>query len=279
MTFPCGYYFIATGDRYINELRQAVALLRKVTPLPIVAAVDRPCDFHLDHVIRIEDPSFSFWDKVNYIDRAPLDKAVYLDTDLSVFNSIDELFDLLPRVQIAASLEASLGLGAASGGTGVPDAFPELSTGLMAFHNGDPAVQAFLREWKLCYLDLRERLNIRADQPSFRRVLFDSPLRFSVIPNEFHLIPENFTRVNGTQLRAIHKHSFEVAAALYRDFSAFGGYRAFINGIGVVRNPYQMSVLEVLRFHARVSRVVAFVALWKCAIAAKQRLRPARARS
>jgi hypothetical protein len=255
-----GYFYIVTGKKYRDEMLVSFQQLRQHTKLPICIASDEKPAIECDHFIHITDPKFTYQDKVLNLDRTPFDETIYVDSDISFFHCPDDIFDGLGGADLLASHEASLGLGPVSQKANIPNAFPEVSSGLIAYRKSD-AVMEMLKNWRAEYDSLYARHGIKADQPSFRRALFHTNIKFSILPPEYHYIPANFTRLVGPKVYCIHNHSFDFARKLGNTVNTrpMGDYSAYVDGLGVFRNPYAMQFKEVLNFNARCLRLLPYL--------------------
>ena len=56
-----------------------------------------------EQVITIEDPQYSYVDKVNAMPLSPYNRTLFLDTDTYVYASLEHLFVLLDRFELAAA--------------------------------------------------------------------------------------------------------------------------------------------------------------------------------
>jgi hypothetical protein len=130
-----GYLFIVTGEKYLNELKVSLPQLRKFSSLPICVASDIQLDLEYDYFININNPQYSYFDKVKYIGFSPFRKTIFLDSDISFFYCPDEIFDGLDGVDLMVSHEAGLGFNKISEKAMIPNVFPELSSGMIVFKN------------------------------------------------------------------------------------------------------------------------------------------------
>ena len=111
---------------------------------------------------------------------SPFDRTLFLDVDTYAAGDLSELFTLLDAFDVAAAqapISVSFPL------DGVPDAFPELNTGVIAFRRADN-VTRFLQAW-LAEYD-RWRRTRRISPPSVGGLL-DEGVRLAVLPPEFNL--------------------------------------------------------------------------------------------
>jgi hypothetical protein len=152
-----------------------------------------------------------------------------------------------------ASFEAGMGFNEKSQKAMIPSAFPELSSGMIVFNNNQK-VQDLFHLWEKEYLFLDEKYGIKEDQPALRRALFKSEVKFCVLPPEVHCIPAIFTRVVGKNVICVHNHSFERARQIGSMINnrKYADCCAYVDGFGVMRNPYTMDFFESIQFFLRV---------------------------
>ena len=265
-----GYLFIVTGQTYHDELKRSFPQLRRLTDLPICIASEKKLDLDCDFYVHIENPSFSYFDKVDNLDKTPFKETVYLDSDISFFHRLDEILDGLGGADLLASHEASLGLGPFNLKVSIPDAFPELSSGLIVYRKND-AFARLVECWRNEYRQLFSLHGIKHNQPSFRRALFKTDIKFSVLPPEYHFIPANFTRAVGSKIFCVHNHDFERARQIGNDLNArpVGEYSGYVDGLGVFRTPYAMGLGELIRFTWRTFRLLSYLLLRSVYISVK----------
>jgi hypothetical protein len=117
---------------------------------------------------------------------------VYLDTDTHVVAPLDEVFQLLDHFDVAGH---QLFEGHDSPVDGVPDAFPEIQGGVLAFRRST-AVASFFERWQQLYDTFRapDRPDRDAyanitDQKSLRLAVFQSDLRLAVLGPEYNFTP------------------------------------------------------------------------------------------
>jgi Methyltransferase domain len=205
-------FFVATGERCRREAAEAIGCLRESNPgLAVTVFTDDAAGVGLSGVtaVELEQPRFSLADKLDGFLRAPYARNLFLDTDAFVVGDTGPLFRLLDRFDVAASH--------AHGHSGarfhdyespeLPETFPQLNTGVVAFRR-TAAVSAMLRRW----LELYEaNPHHRHDQPSFRQALYESGLSSHVLPPEWNLL------VGGAYLSGpvgiVHGHGLTAVAA------------------------------------------------------------------
>ncbi len=179
-----GVLYVALGRRYLEAAQVSARSVRSVTPrAPIAIATDEPSPTGFDAVVPLAE-SDGYRAKVLGMLASPFDKTLFLDADTYAAADVAEPFQLLDAFDLAAAHapnRVTLPL------DDVPDAFPELNTGVVAFRR-NTTVERFLRAWleeydRLIPLQPRSR-----DQPAFRRTLYAATdVRFTVLPTEFNV--------------------------------------------------------------------------------------------
>ena len=184
-----GFFYVATGKAFLAETLKSVRSLRKYHPdsqvtLYTEALEDVP-DGLFDQVIILSDPVYSFRDKVLPIMEPPYDKNVFLDTDTLLMENVEELFELLDRVDLvyAHANNRSWGDGYEYG---VPLSFPEANSGVLVYNRCE-AVREMMEDWFSLYEEqIRERGVKSPDQPPLRAALYRSSLNTTVLPPEYN---------------------------------------------------------------------------------------------
>ena len=111
ITIPSyGYIYTAFGDAFYDECINSVRILKKFTNLPIHLFTDKK-NIHenerkLFFSIKIV-PNLHVRSKVDYIHMSPFENTIYLDTDIVIARNIDDLFQLLNRFPIVATLDTA----------------------------------------------------------------------------------------------------------------------------------------------------------------------------
>lgn len=222
-----GIIYSATGDFWLDEAIRSARVSRGFNLIPhLIFTNARPPEEPIEGVefekyMTTGDP---FLDKITSIRRSPFAQTLYLDTDTYVTASLDDVFDLLDRFDIAAAH--------AQGYTKHPDhgqseAFYDFNTGVIALRK-TPDVVAFLANWSATY-ELWAKsppFVIKAVcQAPFRRALWENALAFYVLSPEYNYRSQFPGRLVG-QAKIIHGRSsnYERLAA---HLNAVSGPRVF----------------------------------------------------
>lgn len=219
---PEGVLYSCSGERYIAEaLRSARSSLRH-NPLPHLLFVsDEPADAAGVSTARFEPSANPYADKIANMRRSPFERTLYLDSDTFVVDEIAHLLGLLDHYDMAAAYTAE---GRGPHDPGVPPAFYEFNTGLLAWRAND-RMTAFMRSWEETYLEWSQHgdpfptpgkgsRSGRADQLAFRRCAWEHGVRLFVLAPEYNFRLGYPTTVQ-ERVRVIHgRHpDYEALAA------------------------------------------------------------------
>lgn len=178
---------------------------------------DRYTDGVFDILLQIEDVRDDVRDKIFHLNKTPFERTLYLDHDTLVLGDINPIFDLLERVDIAAAIAPMDPVVTIDG---VPDCFPELNTGVLAYKWSDN-IDEFFDGWSnhliaqiekgrpsedLPGKDIDNMESLRFGklhgQPPFREALYKSDLTFSVLPREYNF--RGFGASAYTEVKILH---------------------------------------------------------------------------
>jgi hypothetical protein len=179
-----GVLYVARGDRYLESAVESARSVRATMPAARIAiATGEPTPEGFDETIPLTEPD-GYRAKILGMIASPFDRTLFLDVDTHVAVDVCELFRLLDAFDVAAAhapLRVTLPL------DDVPDAFPELNTGVIAFRRKE-SVERLLQTWLDEYGRLTPLKPRSKDQLSFRRALYSATdVRLTVLPPEFNL--------------------------------------------------------------------------------------------
>lgn len=182
---------MAMGRQYLAEAIVSAQSLKEVNPeLSVTLFTDAAnvnCAF-FDEVRVVPKASYSPKDKISAVLQSPYEQTLYLDTDTLVCRSVDELFLLLDRFDLALAHAP----GRVIGETNAPASFPELNCGVILY-SSTKDVLALFQEWLRIFDEWsapgapRKGPAAHRDQPAFREALFHSRTSFYVLPPEYNL--------------------------------------------------------------------------------------------
>jgi hypothetical protein len=247
----CGVIYVATGHRFIAEAEQSLATLRATNPqLPVM-------------LLSGEDaPRKDLWDEVQvdpalksqknraklYMDRAPWECCLFLDTDTRICGDLSEGFALLDRFDFAGQH--------GYGGhhyevPGVPASFPEVNSGVLFWRKNERTEALFVR-WRELYDSLDQSHETRTwDQKSLRVALWESDVHFVDLPSIYNAMPY-FPYVLERELVIAHGRNMQNLEKFEAKVGNTDSIRAYVPGIGAMEHPKDMSWAAVLRSAARM---------------------------
>jgi len=199
-----GILYVATGQRFVDEAAASCRSLRVQMPdIPVLlfTDVDRsriPEIF--DQIRRIERPTFSFADKIKPLAESPFERTIFLDTDTHVCAPLDDIFTLLTNGDIAA---AHAPMRVTWPQPDIPDSFPEVNSGVLAWRKSDNTVKLFA-EWERLYHSHVASTGQTDDQPAFRRALFECGVRMAILPPEYNFRTVMPTSAGRGKVKIIH---------------------------------------------------------------------------
>jgi hypothetical protein len=242
-----GVLYVTSGLTYLNEAIVSARSIKSVWPDVAIAIIaDRPVEAEVFDIVQIETMEGSNIDRVRYIGQSPFERTVQLDSDTYCLEAFPELFDLLDRFDLAAAHDTgrySQRLDPLTGeyvfirAEGIPDCFPEFNSGVVAFRRTPQVLKAF-EHW---LNDCRESTHPQ-DQPSFRKVIYNSDLRVATLPSEycFRLVSPDYAR---TAVKIIHgrwtysdlgQSREAVFARLGSVFNRTIGPRVLVHAFGII---------------------------------------------
>lgn len=181
-----GVIYVATGPAY-RELAEASARsLRAVEPtlaVDLFTDVDGSEDPGLfDKVHRITDPHPR--SKLDCMAQTRFERTLFLDADTRVLAPLGDLFDVLDRFEMALAhdVRRASALIRAGHEVATPYAFPQLNSGVLLYRRSQVMLD-FLAEWARRFA----ASGGGRDQPVLRDMLWQSDIRFWVLPPEFNL--------------------------------------------------------------------------------------------
>ena len=132
--------------------------------------------------------------KQDFLEESPYDRTLYLDTDTKIVNPIDDLFGLLDKFDIAASIDHARKVKQWSDVypdyAVIPASFPEFAGGVILYRKTEE-MKVFFAYWRKNYEEWKRRSGRINDQPSFRVTMWECNLiRPYVLPPEYNLRTE-----------------------------------------------------------------------------------------
>jgi len=178
-----GIVYVGTGLRCYYQALNSLLSVRNVMPdVPITLFTDIEPESPIEATVRhIDSTGNGFRDKITYMSQSPYKYSLFLDTDTYVCHPVDDVFKLIHHFDLAVA-HASNRIHYHF--NDIPESFVEFNTGVVAYRNTS-LVQGFFSEW-LNTFDAGVASGHPHDQPSFRRCLFFSNLRFATLTREYN---------------------------------------------------------------------------------------------
>lgn len=232
-----GIYYIASGEKYINEALDSIKRVREVMPYVMIALcsdsrIDE--DIDINYFIKLESPQYNFADKVcNYL-RTPFENTLFLDTDTYLVDSVESIFELLNRFDIAAP-HAPI---EEDDYVSITDAFPEMNSGVIAYKKNS-STECLFNLYKKHYLyslkcEVEKCGLVPPDQPSFRYALFNSNVELSFLPHEYNCMVD-YPSFLSNRVHILHGHyPLEIMKRKEKIINEKTGCRLYSPSIGMI---------------------------------------------
>ncbi len=264
-----GVLYVASGEKYLLEAVQSATSLKKYMPqMPVMLFTDDPkwasADLGLfTNIRRMPYVSRSVMDKIFPLLETPFEKTLFLDTDTYICDSIQDIFDALGNFDICAA-HAPYRF---QYPVPCPDTFPELNTGVIGFKKTNEVMRC-LKEWIRIFENQKiSNLKPHHDQHSFRQAVYESNIRFLVLPPEYNYrtICPGFAG-KGCKVKIIHGRNMDMDKVSKRINKYSGNrvtvdhrYRCFTNEVIFLRSsfyafirPTYESLVELLKRFPRL---------------------------
>jgi hypothetical protein len=208
-----GVVYIATGSQFVKEAKISADSVNTVMPdVSMTLFTDQETDAKIfDNIIPISDPRHDFGDQVYYLDRTPYERTIFLDTDIYLDESIEDVFDVLDEFDIAASQDTRNYSSTRTDFEGVekiPDCFSEYNSGVVAFRKNSDT-RDFFEIWKEAYEEVVDRGQVH-NQAAFRYALYHSDTRIATLPREYNCLVRNANQVYG-KVKAFHGRLIDIS--------------------------------------------------------------------
>lgn len=181
-----GVIYVATGLDYRDLACASARSLRAVEPdLAVDLYTDDPEAVEpglFDRVHRIDDPHPR--SKLDCMARTRFSRTLFLDADTLVVAPLGDLFDILGRFEMALAHDVRRASDLIRAGLDevTPYAFPQMNSGVVLYRRS-PVMLDFLAEWARRFAASGQS----RDQVVLKDMLWQSDLRFYVLPPEFNL--------------------------------------------------------------------------------------------
>lgn len=247
-----GVTFVSTGEQYVHEAAESAGFVLESNPkVPICVItseslenIARQYDVFQDIVTVADSKIFDdIRDKAYHMDRTSYSKTLYLDTDTVVMGDLTPVFEALNRFDILArhapykTVELS----------DVPDAFPELNGGVIAFRSCDRVDEMFdiwidkyeqqIKHGRVGDIPIKSKDKLSDlggggqlhDQSSFREAIYISDVQFAALPNNYNF--RHSGRVHG-KVKILHEGGGEMTQRLIKVINESPYGRTYVRSVG-----------------------------------------------
>jgi hypothetical protein len=197
----CGIVYIATGKDFVKEASISAKTVKDCmpdTPIAIITDVENPGEV-FDIVISIDDPWYDFRDQVYFREKTPFNKTIFLDTDIYLYESIEDIFSLLDQFDIAIRQNqrnySSQRINHPELDD-VPECFPEYNGAVLGLNMNNKMLE-FMDNFKSYYEEVFDKGQVH-QQAALRIALYNSDLRIATLPANYHCVFRRKGCVNGT---------------------------------------------------------------------------------
>lgn len=193
-----GIIYCATGKKFFLDeaLISAESVRRYNKNIGISIFVDKKIgkilenqkhSFNSIHII--ENPEYTFGDKIFSMINTPYQRSFYLDCDTLIIEDFSEIFSILKKWDIGA--------------INIPfknQRYPEYNAGIIAFRMNQQ-VKEFLKIWDNLY----DRVNHANDQPTFYKLVNNFKISFFTLPPNYNFRLK-FASYVIDKIKIIHNH-------------------------------------------------------------------------
>jgi hypothetical protein len=141
-----------------------------------------PSDYMLfDSVVSSTGPLGNLWAyKHKCLEETPYDRTLHIDADTYIMDGISEVFDVLDRFDLAIPVSTWY---MKNNNVNVPMCFPELAGGFFTWVNNEK-MKIFFRQVS----DRCKEWDSHNDEGVIRETLYNSNIRFAVLPQEYNCL-------------------------------------------------------------------------------------------
>ncbi len=193
-----GILYLATGEDFVEEAIQSANSAKKVMPEVSIALItDQDVETEVfDTTLDLDNPRHDGGDRVLHMLRSPYDRTLFVDTDIYFTSPVHELFELLDEFDLGVATNGQFFKAIEHHGDEIPESFPEFNGGVILYADREP-VHEFQRRWEVEFLADAD-VGLSYNQPSLRKVLYESEIRYTILPRRYNCIFRRPGQVHGT---------------------------------------------------------------------------------
>lgn len=208
------YLYIVLGSDFLQEAEDSIKSLRAVderTPVTLftdcrerISADTIPLIDSIHELPKVPEgqrDKASLFTRIDVLLQVNAQKVIVVDTD-TVFRQAFNLWDILDSFPLAFAYDPirwDYYL------PNIPDAFPTPNCGMLAMKKTSQVVD-LLSRWKVIFAEHMASPNPPLhDQPAFRQAVYESQVRFLVLPDEFNLrVTFNHMIAGNARVKMLH---------------------------------------------------------------------------
>jgi len=181
-----GVIYIATGEKYVEMAARSAKSLKSHSPnIPTYiftdCNVDRYSCFDGSANIPSTQPGYLNGAKLDYHDKTPFKKTLFLDADTRVCENITHMFDVLDRFDIAVAYEPGRTRELEKYPGLAPRGFLPVNSGVILYKSTDSVIE-LMKNWQEAHI----KSGNRQAQPTLRDQLWLSDIRLLILPPEYN---------------------------------------------------------------------------------------------
>ena len=226
------YLYIVLGPDFLEEAEDSIKSLRVVDALtPVTLFTDCREKISTDTITLIDTihdlpkvpedkrDKASLFTRIDVLLQVDAQKVIVVDTD-TLFRQPFELWDVLDSFPLAFAYDPirwDYHL------PDIPDSFPTPNCGMLAMRKTSQIID-LLERWKAIFHQQMASPNPPLhDQPAFRQAVWESSIRFLVLPSEFNLrVTFNHMLAGNARVKLLHGRHEKLRSALdYADSVEF----------------------------------------------------------
>lgn len=232
-----GILYIAFGDKYIRQAEQSALSLKQVQNSHITIFCDREITSPYFDVVRKIHPVHKRA-KVDFLKETPYKNTIYLDSDTKIIRSISEIFEILEKFDFVGTHDLSR---KRQEWCEKIDEYENIPYGFTEINGGVIGIKKSLETDELLNLWVEKfhqysHLTRNQDQPALRMSLWESNVRYHILPVEFNVRNETIrskivrrmkTKENADLMRPRiwHFHGCHESTAISRVLKKFRPFR------------------------------------------------------
>ena len=187
-----GFIYVAVGEQSFCAAVRSLKSLRNFHDEPVVIYTDRlynALSFNSVELKLIKNPHRR--SKVYCAKESPFNKTIYIDSDTKIVSELNGLWDLLDKYELLICHDNARVHSRNTDLDSVPvgDAFPEFNSGFFCYKKTNNMI-TLMHKWS----EIMELGSERKDQPTLRKLLWESHVKFYVLPPEYNIRDHKYVR-------------------------------------------------------------------------------------